>query len=124
MDIRITTKQVLKVLEVLSWIIFIGLCIDAGGLLVSFFELTLIPGGTLVLLPDFDADECLHVIERERVHHLNVASPIVEMFAASTSFDSTDLSSLRSVCIGTCSPMPCTSTTIAFGSTSGIHNSV
>ena len=35
MDIKITTKQVLKVLEVLSWIIFIGLCIDAGGLAVN-----------------------------------------------------------------------------------------
>ncbi len=44
MDIRITTKQVLKVLEILSWIIFIGLCIDAGGLLVNtFFTLFINP---------------------------------------------------------------------------------
>ena len=28
MEIRITTSQILKVLEILSWIIFIGLCID------------------------------------------------------------------------------------------------
>jgi len=35
MEIKISTKQVLKVLEVLSWIIFIGLCIDAGGLAVN-----------------------------------------------------------------------------------------
>lgn len=35
MEIRITTKQVLIVLEVLTWIIFIGLCVDAGGMLVN-----------------------------------------------------------------------------------------
>lgn len=37
MDIKITTNQVLKVLQVLSWIIFIGLCIDAGGIIVNTF---------------------------------------------------------------------------------------
>tara|TARA_R110001592_G_scaffold88961_1_gene261773 strand:- start:3135 stop:3692 length:558 start_codon:yes stop_codon:yes gene_type:complete len=31
MEIKITTNQILKVLQVLSWIIFIGLCIEAGG---------------------------------------------------------------------------------------------
>jgi len=30
-----TTSRVLKALEVLSWIIFIGLCIDAGGLAIN-----------------------------------------------------------------------------------------
>jgi len=33
----ITTKQVLKVLHVLSWIIFIGVCIEAGGSIFSAF---------------------------------------------------------------------------------------
>ena len=31
----ITTKQILKVLLVLSWIIFIGICIEAGGCIFS-----------------------------------------------------------------------------------------
>ncbi|REG90608.1 DUF2975 domain-containing protein [Algoriphagus antarcticus] len=31
MEIKITTNHILKVLEILSWIIFIGLCIEAGG---------------------------------------------------------------------------------------------
>ena len=31
MEIKITTKQTLQVLYVLAWIIFIGVCIDAGG---------------------------------------------------------------------------------------------
>jgi len=35
MDIKITTNQLLKVLQLLSWIIFIGLCIEAGGILVN-----------------------------------------------------------------------------------------
>lgn len=32
MEIKITTNQILKVLQVFSWIIFIGLCIEAGGI--------------------------------------------------------------------------------------------
>lgn len=35
MEIRITTSQMLKVLEILSWIIFIGLCIEAGALIFN-----------------------------------------------------------------------------------------
>jgi len=35
MEIRITTNQILKVLQILSWIIFIGLCIEAGGIVVN-----------------------------------------------------------------------------------------
>ncbi|HPZ87740.1 MAG TPA: DUF2975 domain-containing protein [Flavihumibacter sp.] len=35
MDIKISSQQILRVLLVLCWIIFIGVCIDAGGFLVS-----------------------------------------------------------------------------------------
>lgn len=35
MEIKITTNQVLKVLQVLSWIIFIGVSIDAGAIIVN-----------------------------------------------------------------------------------------
>lgn len=35
MEIKITTHQILKVLQILSWIIFIGLCIEAGGIAVN-----------------------------------------------------------------------------------------
>ena len=35
MGITITTNQVLKVLQVLSWIIFIGLCVEAGAIIVN-----------------------------------------------------------------------------------------
>ncbi|HMO60679.1 MAG TPA: DUF2975 domain-containing protein [Ferruginibacter sp.] len=35
MEIKITSQRLMKVLQVLSWIIFIGLCIEAGGILVN-----------------------------------------------------------------------------------------
>ncbi|MFN4315667.1 MAG: DUF2975 domain-containing protein [Chitinophagaceae bacterium] len=35
MEIRITSSQVLKALQIISWIIFIGLCIEAGGILFN-----------------------------------------------------------------------------------------
>lgn len=35
MELKITTNQLLKVLQVLSWIIFIGLCIEAGAIAVN-----------------------------------------------------------------------------------------
>lgn len=35
MEIRITTKQVLNILLVLAWLIFIGLCIEAGAFLTN-----------------------------------------------------------------------------------------
>ncbi len=46
MEIKITTKQILKVLQVVSWIIFIGLCVEAGGLVFNtFFTFALNPQG-------------------------------------------------------------------------------
>ena len=35
MEIKITSQQVLNVLLVISWVIFIGLCITAGGIIVN-----------------------------------------------------------------------------------------
>lgn len=44
MELKITTEQMLKVLNVLSCIIFIGLCIEAGGVLSNaFFTLVISP---------------------------------------------------------------------------------
>jgi len=46
MEIKITTNQILKALELLSWIIFIGLCVQAGGILVNtFITLFINPAG-------------------------------------------------------------------------------
>lgn len=38
MEIKITTQQLLNVLLVLAWIIFVGLCVDAGGVLFNAFS--------------------------------------------------------------------------------------
>lgn len=35
MEIKITTEQLLKILHLFSWIIFIGLCINAGGIIFN-----------------------------------------------------------------------------------------
>ncbi len=46
MEIKISTKQMLKILYVLSWILFIGVCIEAGGFIFNaFFTLVLNPVG-------------------------------------------------------------------------------
>jgi hypothetical protein len=37
MEIKITTNLILKLLQILSWIIFIGLCVEAGGITVNTF---------------------------------------------------------------------------------------
>lgn len=46
MEIKITNNQILKVLEILSWIIFIGLCVEAGAVVVNtFISLFINPAG-------------------------------------------------------------------------------
>lgn len=41
---NISTRQILKVLHVLAWIIFVGVCIEAGGFLVNVFFAFVNPG--------------------------------------------------------------------------------
>ncbi|MFA6057003.1 MAG: DUF2975 domain-containing protein [Taibaiella sp.] len=46
MEIKISTQQILKILYVLSWIIFIGVCFEAGAFIFnSFFTLVINPVG-------------------------------------------------------------------------------
>jgi hypothetical protein len=61
MEIKITTNQILKALQVLPWIIFIGLCIEAGGILFNTFM-------TLAINPIAGAEGyvCLQKIYRRR----------------------------------------------------------
>lgn len=42
MEIRISSQQMLKVLYVIAWIIFLGLCVDAGSILFNAFYTSLI----------------------------------------------------------------------------------
>lgn len=41
MEIKISSKQMLNVLRILCWIIFIGLCIEAGGILFNMLYTTI-----------------------------------------------------------------------------------
>ncbi|MDD2799179.1 MAG: DUF2975 domain-containing protein [Bacteroidales bacterium] len=60
MEIKITTKQILKVLHVISWIIFIGLCINAGGVIFNtFFTLVLNPIAARNLWQEVDLSSLL-----------------------------------------------------------------
>ncbi len=43
MELKINTKQILKFLYILSWIIFVGVSIDAGGILFNTFYSLLKP---------------------------------------------------------------------------------
>ncbi len=44
MEIKISTKQILNLLYILAWILFIGLCIEAGGIIFNtFFTLVINP---------------------------------------------------------------------------------
>lgn len=61
MDIKISTKQVLTILYVISFIIFIGLCIEAGSFIFNaFFTLVINPDNAsyfdLASLYAFDSD--------------------------------------------------------------------
>lgn len=46
MEFRITTRQVLQLMLILSWILFIGLCIEAG-LFITHAIMTLVSPGTV-----------------------------------------------------------------------------
>lgn len=62
MEIKITTKQMLKVLTIISWVIFLGLCVETGGVIFNtIFALFINPanasyfwGIDLSSLYDFD----------------------------------------------------------------------
>ena len=55
MEIKISTKQILKILYIISWIIFIGVCIEAGGIIFNaVFILLLNPASTKNLWQQVD----------------------------------------------------------------------
>lgn len=58
MEIKISTGQVLKILYAISWIIFIGVCIEAGGFIFnSFYSLVLNPVGAQYFWQGLDLSE-------------------------------------------------------------------
>jgi len=54
MQITITTKQMLNILYVLAWIIFVGLCVEAGGLLFNAIFTMVNPAGAKYIWREID----------------------------------------------------------------------
>lgn len=72
---QITTKQILQVLHVISWIIFIGLCIEAGGIIFNaFFTLMLNPEGAKRFWMEVDLSALYHY---DRGHFTTVALQMI-----------------------------------------------
>lgn len=72
MEIRISSKQILNVLRILCWIIFIGVCFEAGGILFNLFYTMLynpIGAGFFWNQIDFSA-----IYEYDKGHFLAVTS--------------------------------------------------
>jgi hypothetical protein len=61
MEIKITTTQILKILYILSWIIFVGVCIEAGGFIFNaFFTLMVNPAGASKFWQEIDLSGLYH----------------------------------------------------------------
>jgi hypothetical protein len=72
MEIRITSKQVLGILAILSWIIFLGLCIQACGLIFNgYITLTVTPAAAQRFWREVDLS-ALH--EYDRVYFIILIS--------------------------------------------------
>ena len=76
MEIKITTNQILKALQILSWIIFIGLCIEAGNIIYN----TIV---AIVINPDasmnyWEGGEYLFSLyQLEQVHFIYITSTMI-----------------------------------------------
>jgi ABC-type multidrug transport system fused ATPase/permease subunit len=71
MEIKISTNQVLKILHVISWIIFIGVSIEAGGIIFNaVFKLLLSPDTSKNLWQQVDLS---NLYQHDHGHFLAVA---------------------------------------------------
>ncbi|MNU62019.1 hypothetical protein D3C71_512330 [compost metagenome] len=75
MEIKITTQQMLKILYILSWIIFIGVCVEAGAFICS----TIL---TLVLSPE-NAEHLWKQVDLSALHKYDAGHFLVEMIFVS-----------------------------------------
>lgn len=75
MEIKISTQTILRVLHVLSWIIFVGLCIEAGGILVkTIATLTLDPADAAKFWRSIDLTE---VYQFNQSQYITLSSIII-----------------------------------------------
>jgi hypothetical protein len=72
MEFKISAKQMLNVLKIMCWIIFIGLCVEAGGILFNIFYTTLYnPIGAGFFWNQIDFSD---LYQFDKVHFLVVTS--------------------------------------------------
>lgn len=69
-----STTIVLKVMNVLFWIVFIGLCIKTGALLTSLIVSLINPAASKNLYMDLNLTQLLNY---DKVHYINVASLLI-----------------------------------------------
>lgn len=83
MEIRIKTNQILKVLQILSWIIFIGLCVEAGGTAVNtIITLFINPHGVSNFWEGTDYLSNLYVFDRGHFFVITLIMNIVGILKA------------------------------------------
>ncbi len=83
MEIKITTNQVLKVLQVLSWIIFIGLCVEAGAIVINtIITLFINPTGVKNFWEGADYLSSLHHFDRGHFFVITLTMIIVAVLKA------------------------------------------
>lgn len=76
---EIKTKQILRVMHIISWIIFIGLCIKTGAILFSFIvSLAINPDGAKNLHLGLDLSS---LYEYDRGHYISVVVYIIGLSA-------------------------------------------
>jgi hypothetical protein len=82
MPITITTPQILRILYVLSWILFVGICIEAGGFIFNaFFTLVLNPIGAKHFWQEIDLS-ALYAYDRGHFFAETLAISIVAVLRA------------------------------------------
>jgi len=82
MEIKISTQQILKILYVFSWVIFIGVCIEAGGIVFNaIFSLVLRPDHAQFLWKEVDLTNLLN-IDRGQFFVVTLLMSIVAIFRA------------------------------------------
>jgi hypothetical protein len=83
MEIKITTRQVLLVLQVISWMVFLGILVDAGAIIVNtFITLFIKPSGVQNFWDGADYLTSIHSFNRNHFTTLAIIMIIVGVLKA------------------------------------------
>lgn len=83
MEIKTTTTHILKALQILSWIIFIGLCIEAGNIILSTIIMLIIkPTTSVYFWEGADYLSSLHQLDQGHFITITITMIIVAVLKA------------------------------------------